>query len=142
MVGVGKEVGGELVVVPHEGVAPVAGNILEIHLREVLVHHEAVEAVYQHVDARGLGRSQPIVFPSIIPLGQKAVGHRGGAGLRPGNVERGGAAMGPEDRQPRLGYQFILVMAVVPVIVGVAIAHRGKGTERLVDAVVHVGVQL
>ena len=63
-----------MVVVPDKGVAPVAGDVLEVDLGKVLVHDKAVEAVDKYIDARGLGSRKPEVLVAVVPLGHDAVG--------------------------------------------------------------------
>ena len=62
MIGMGKEVGRELVVVPDETVLDVVADGLEVDFREIGIEHKAVEELHTYVDTKGFYSSLPGVF--------------------------------------------------------------------------------
>ena len=59
MVGMGKKVGGELVVVPHESILQIMPDVFGLHLRKLLIHHPAIEGMHPQIDAQHLCCSPP-----------------------------------------------------------------------------------
>ena len=59
MVGVGKQIGRELVIVPYKPMLEIVVYRVEIDLGEFLIHNKPVKALYKHIDAKGLQSGAP-----------------------------------------------------------------------------------
>lgn len=53
MIGMSKQIGGELVVVPYEAILDVVADGVHRNLGEILIHDKLVEALHAHIDHEG-----------------------------------------------------------------------------------------
>ena len=66
VIGMGKEVGGELVVVPHEAFLKILVYGMHVYLGKVFTHNETVEAMHEDIYSCCLVGGNPRMFLSTI----------------------------------------------------------------------------
>ena len=62
MIGMHEEVGGKLVIIPHESVLEILTPGMERSLSKILIGHHTVEEMYKGIHTRYLSQSPPWVF--------------------------------------------------------------------------------
>ncbi len=62
MIGVSKQVGRELVVIPYESVLNVVLDTVKRDFCKIFIHHKLVKALYAHIDGKSFQRSFPWMF--------------------------------------------------------------------------------
>ena len=62
MIGVSKQVGRELVIIPYKSILDVVLDTVERDFCKIFIHHKLVKALYAHIDGKSFQRSFPWMF--------------------------------------------------------------------------------
>ena len=79
MIGMGKQIGVEVVIVPYEGMLKIVTYTLEVNASELLIEHPGIPAIHKYVERRN--HSDSTLHIRLLRQGEAVVytgGHRFG----------------------------------------------------------------